>query len=196
MPKLGMEPIRTEQVVDATKRCIVKKGVSNLSVKDIASEARVSTGIIYHYFENKEDILLKVIREAFRRSHEQVLEKVEPIESPRDKLRAYIEQLSEVPKDNPEFFIILLNYLGQATSNQEINRIVTHFFGNVISYVEELLSTGAAAGVFKADRVKSLAPIIVAIGLGMGAMWTISPRTVDIEEMGMTFKDIVRAYIT
>ncbi len=196
MPKQGMEPIRTNQVVEATKRCIVEKGVSNLSVKDIATEACVSTGIIYHYFDNKEDILLKVIKEAFRRSYEQVMENVEPVDSPGEKLWKYIEQLNEVPKGNPEFFIILLNYLGQAVSNQEINRIVTHFFHNVISYVDELLAAGTDAGVFRADRAKSLATIIVAIGLGLGAMWTIDPSTVDLDEMGTAFKDIVHSYIT
>ena len=61
MPKIGMEEIRKDQVIKATERCIVEKGYSNMSVKDISAEASVSTGIIYHYFNNKEDLLLQVI---------------------------------------------------------------------------------------------------------------------------------------
>jgi AcrR family transcriptional regulator len=35
------------------------------SVKDIARETNVSAGIIYHYFGNKEPLLLEVMKNAF-----------------------------------------------------------------------------------------------------------------------------------
>jgi hypothetical protein len=40
------------------------------SVKDIARETNVSAGIIYHYFGNKEPLLLEVMKNAFYIFHE------------------------------------------------------------------------------------------------------------------------------
>ena len=108
MPKLGMELIRKEQVIKATERCIIEKGLSNMSIKDIASKANVSTGIIYHYFKNKEDLLLQVIKESFGKSHKKVMETVEPLNSFSDKLNKHIENINAVPKENPDFYSVLL----------------------------------------------------------------------------------------
>ena len=93
MPKIGMEQIRKDEVIAATKRCLVKTGFTRLTVKAIAEEAGLSTGIIYHYFKNKEDLLLSVIREAFAQSHEKVMREVEPLTSKRDKLFKHMENI-------------------------------------------------------------------------------------------------------
>jgi AcrR family transcriptional regulator len=85
MPKLEMEDIRKEQVIEAAKNCIISKGLSNLSMKDISEEASVSTGIIYHYFKSKEDLLMQVLKTSFRQSHEKVMETVEPLQKPEEK---------------------------------------------------------------------------------------------------------------
>lgn len=195
MPKLGMEEIRTAQVVEATMRGILEKGFSNLSVKHIAAEAQISTGIIYHYFKNKEDLLLQVIKEAFVKSHQQVIDTVEHSSDPKEKLIKYIENLYEVPQDNPEFFTILLNYLGQVGSSDEINRIVNKFLKNIISYITGLIDDGVKAGEVASDRVEHLPALILALGIGMGILRTVLPETVGGPGLKENLIDIIDSYI-
>ena len=45
---------RREQIIDAAMRAFSQKGYSRATNKDIAREAGVTPGLIYHYFENKE----------------------------------------------------------------------------------------------------------------------------------------------
>jgi len=196
VPKLGMEAVRREQVIEAARKCIVDKGVANLSVKDIALAAGVSTGIIYHYFKNKEDVLLRVLRESFRKSYDQVMATVEPIKPPGEKLFKYIENLNQVPRDNPDFFVLLLNYLGQAKSHEPVQEIVRGFIRNVASYVEDLVALGVAEDVFARDKADHLPEMIVALGLGLGIMWTIEPGLFDLERMGRSFRELIGGYIT
>lgn len=195
MPKVGMEEVRKEQVIEATERCIVEKGFSNLSVKDIASEAEISTGIIYHYFKNKEDVLLQVIKESFRKSHEQVMETVEPLQSARKKLFKHIENINVVPQDNPDFYTVLLNYLGQAKNNREINQIIAKFLKNLRTYVERYIKEGIEKGDLNPDKVKHLPAMVIGLGMGIGIQWTIDPESFDIDEIGVSFKELIRAYI-
>ncbi|WP_051074276.1 TetR/AcrR family transcriptional regulator [Effusibacillus pohliae] len=195
MPKIGMEPIRKEQVIEATKRCIVRKGLANLSIKDIAAAAGVSTGIIYHYFENKEDVLLQVLKESFRTSHEKVMQTVEPLPNPVDKFFAHLENINAVPKDNPEFYIVLLNYLGQSTHNPQIRKIVTKFFYNLRSYTENYLRIKTEADPTAACHLKNLPVILYALGLGLGIMWTLDNDFYDIEEMGESLKEWLAKYL-
>ena len=46
MPKLGMQPIRQRQLIDATLAAINEVGMHDATVAQIARRAGVSTGII------------------------------------------------------------------------------------------------------------------------------------------------------
>lgn len=186
-----MEEIRKEQVIQAAKTCIVEKGISNMSIKDIAGEAKVSTGIIYHYFKNKEDVLLQVLKESFRKSHEQVMETVEPLKTPFEKLTRHLENINRVPKENADFYRVLLNYLGEATHHPEIRKIVVKFFNNLKAYTEEYLLTNSEAD----ERFKNIPVLIYALGLGLGIMWTMDDQLYDIDEMEHSLQELIMNYI-
>src|SRR2546428_13516039 len=52
---------RREQIIDAAMRVFSQKGFSRATNKDIAREAGITPGLIYHYFENKEALLKAMI---------------------------------------------------------------------------------------------------------------------------------------
>ena len=195
MPKVGMEEIRREQVIAATTRCIVNKGMVNLSVKDIAAEAGVSTGIIYHYFKNKEEILMHVIKAAFQQSHQAVMDTVEPLDSPRDKLFKHIENINAVAKHNSEFYKLFLNYLGQTGSNEQVGAVVKKFFKNLRAYVQKYLTEGVNREIFPSKTAKDLPAIIIALGMGLGIMWTVDQEAFDLDEMSETYKEVIGKFI-
>jgi TetR/AcrR family transcriptional repressor of bet genes len=195
MPKIGMEKIRREEVISATRRCLAKNGFAKLSVKAIAEEAGLSTGIIYHYFKNKDDLLLNVIKEAFSRSHENVMQVVEPLTSERDKLFKHLDSIHAVVIDNPDFYTVMLNFLGQAPNNPEIRKIMTKFLSNLTSYAGRYLKEGVAHNHFSENKVKDLHTIIIALGMGLGIMCTLAPDTFDHEALGESYKEFVRRHI-
>src|SRR5215471_20902281 len=46
-----------EYLIVTAARLIDERGSAGLSVRDIAREARVADGVLYNYFEDKEDLL-------------------------------------------------------------------------------------------------------------------------------------------
>ncbi|MGC8605447.1 MAG: TetR/AcrR family transcriptional regulator [Desulfomonilaceae bacterium] len=195
MPKIGMEQIRKDEVIAATKRCTVKTGFTRLTIKAIANEAGLSTGVIYHYFKNKEDLLLNVIKEAFAQSHEKVMREVDPLTSETDKLFKHLENIHATVIDNPEFYTVMLNFLGQAPNDPEIKRIVTKFFSNLTSYVHGYLKEGVSHGEFSANKIQNLHIITVALGLGLGILCTLAPEKFDHNALGESYKEFVRRHI-
>lgn len=57
MPKIGMKVIRQAQLINATLTVIDRVGLANASLALIAKEAGVSTGIVSHYFGDKNRLL-------------------------------------------------------------------------------------------------------------------------------------------
>ena len=62
MPKRGMKPIRRQQLIDAAIASIHEHGFSSATVARIAHKAGVSTGIVHHYFTDKNDLLASTMR--------------------------------------------------------------------------------------------------------------------------------------
>jgi len=59
MSQTHIEPIvdRRRQILDAAMVCFAKRGFHQASMHDISAEAGISVGLIYRYFENKEDVI-------------------------------------------------------------------------------------------------------------------------------------------
>ena len=61
MPKLGMEPIRREQICRAAATVIAREGFAGTTLRKVADEAGVSTGMLNHYFSNRQDLLTQTL---------------------------------------------------------------------------------------------------------------------------------------
>ncbi|MEX9973106.1 transcriptional regulator BetI [Providencia rettgeri] len=62
MPKIGMQSIRKQQLIQATLAVINEVGMQDASFVLIARKAGVSTGIISHYFRDKNGLLEATMR--------------------------------------------------------------------------------------------------------------------------------------
>ncbi len=62
MPKLGMEPIRRQQLIDATIASISRYGLAETTVQRISRAAGVSSGMIHHFFGGKDELLEATMR--------------------------------------------------------------------------------------------------------------------------------------
>lgn len=62
MPKVGMQPIRRQQLIHATLSAVNELGFADASIIQIAQRAGVSTGIISHYFKGKHGLIEATMR--------------------------------------------------------------------------------------------------------------------------------------
>lgn len=53
------QKIKTKQkIIDAANACFIRKGMAYTLISDICEEAAVSVGTFYHYFNNKNDLII------------------------------------------------------------------------------------------------------------------------------------------
>ena len=91
MPKLGMEPIRRRQLIDATIAAIEENGFSDATLSRISARAGVSTGVVHHYFRNKDDLLEATLRDLANTLRREVIERLNRARSPRERVIAIID---------------------------------------------------------------------------------------------------------
>jgi TetR/AcrR family transcriptional regulator, transcriptional repressor of bet genes len=90
MPKLGMEPIRREQIRKAAAKLIAKRGFDRTTLRHVALAAKVSTGTINHYYPNKLAVLVDALLYASEWFQTRIKEAIAKAESGPDKLRALV----------------------------------------------------------------------------------------------------------
>lgn len=93
MPKMGMQPIRRRQLIDATLHTINEVGINYATIAQIARRAGVSTGIISHYFKDKNGLLEATMRDVTRQLREAVAVRLKPLKqsSTEARLLAIVE---------------------------------------------------------------------------------------------------------
>ncbi|MCP4023859.1 MAG: TetR/AcrR family transcriptional regulator [Desulfobacteraceae bacterium] len=70
---MGNNNGKKQAILRAAQKVFAKKGLANSTVSEIAKQAKVVDSIIYHYFENKEDLLFSSIEELIEKSHAELL---------------------------------------------------------------------------------------------------------------------------
>lgn len=84
-----------EKILEAAKRVIMRKGIEGTSVREIAKEAELTTGAIYHHFKNKEEILYEVLDTEFSVTR-QITKMLEEREiTPKELLNSICSQIDK-----------------------------------------------------------------------------------------------------
>ncbi|MFB5663255.1 TetR/AcrR family transcriptional regulator [Alteribacillus sp. HJP-4] len=189
-PKIGMEPIRRKQAIDAAKVCILNHGFAHFSIKDVAKEAGISTGVLYHYFQNKQDLLVQVLKETFAETEQSVRKAVDSNPSFESKFTAYLETVVHVPENNPSFYLLLLNYLAQSPYNEDVRELVQKFFGNLTSYLDTILFLGVQENKLSELQAGTLSRLIIGQAMGLAFQENLHPH----EKMKEHRQEFVRIF--
>jgi len=86
-----MEPVRRDQIQRGAVKIIAKKGFIRTTLADVAKAAKVSTGMINHYYKNKTDLLVETLTYVSERIQEKIRVRFATAPDGSAKLRILIE---------------------------------------------------------------------------------------------------------
>jgi len=140
---------RRRQILDAAVRVFARQGFHTCRVSDIADEAGVAYGLVYHYFRSKDEVLDTLFQERWSLMTA-LIEDIDRQELPvRDKLRSITSFIFDSYRHDPELMKVIIvevtraaNSFGQ-THLQEIRKA----YDGIALIVEH----GQAAGELRSD---------------------------------------------
>jgi AcrR family transcriptional regulator len=80
-----------ETILHAAEAVLLRKGVSAMSMDDVAAEAGFSKATLYRYFKNKAELVLEILAHFFEDFKERLDAVLARPEGTREKLRAWVE---------------------------------------------------------------------------------------------------------
>lgn len=97
-------------ILEAARDLLADKGLPGLSMRTVAERVGVSATAIYHYFENKEALVERVVQRGFRRFGEYIGQAMRA--HPRgslERVRAVGEAYLQFALENHAYFRVLFN---------------------------------------------------------------------------------------
>jgi TetR/AcrR family fatty acid metabolism transcriptional regulator len=99
---------KRQQILDAAVRVFARQGFHTCRVSDIADEAGVAYGLVYHYFRSKDEILDTLFSERWKILLEVISETDATELPPRDKLRAIAAFIIDSYRHDPELMKVII----------------------------------------------------------------------------------------
>jgi TetR/AcrR family transcriptional regulator, fatty acid metabolism regulator protein len=141
----------------AAVHAFAKKGYHACRVSDIAEEAGVAYGLVYHYFGSKEAVLETVFRETWQAMLD-AIQAVEELGEPApEQVRKVAAIVLRTWRNDPDLVRVLVREVTRSPQLQnEIGEIVLAF-----QALERIIERGKAEGSFRADLDSRLAATMV-----------------------------------
>jgi AcrR family transcriptional regulator len=172
--------IRKQQIIDAARKLIIRKGSEHLTVRAMAKEVGLTEAAIYRHFKSKREIL------SFLMNHimDTMLHDVERSTAENSPSLDTIEQvlkhhLSEIEQRKGMSFQIIAEII--SLGDKKLNKDVYEKLNLYVDRLENLLSEGARSGHIRDDiDFGSAALLLFGMIQGLANIWALSGYSFDL----------------
>jgi TetR/AcrR family fatty acid metabolism transcriptional regulator len=140
---------KREHILEAAIRVFAQRGYHGARVSDIAAEAEIAYGLVYHYFKNKEEILRTIFEErwnAFLHVVDQIAERPGPA---ADKLHSLAGLILYAYRRRPDWVKVLVFEIQRSSRFSEPEQI--RAVGRLFQSVTRVVRAGQQAGELRQD---------------------------------------------
>jgi AcrR family transcriptional regulator len=140
---------RRRQILDAAVRVFARQGFNACRVSDIAREANVAYGLVYHYFDSKDQVL----NELFVERWSLLLQAIEEVDGrsipPREKLDGAAGFIIDSYRHDPELMKVIIIEVTRAANS--FTRTHLPEIRQAYDLIAKIVRDAQVAGDFRAD---------------------------------------------
>ncbi len=140
---------RRRQILDAAIRVFARQGFHSCRVSDIADEAGVAYGLVYHYFKSKDQVL----NELFVERWSLLLAAIDEVDkgdgTPREKLDAVAGFIIDSYRRDPELMKVIIVEVTRAANS--FGRTHLPEIRRAYQGIAKIVADGQARGAFRTD---------------------------------------------
>lgn len=157
---------RRQQIMDAALRIFARRGIIGTKMSMIATEAGISPGLLYRYFNSKDELFTTLVQQAMQESVAGIAGVNQLSGSPIEKIRALTELILD--KEGQLYFLLI----HQASTSDEVPekaiQLLEQYSMNVyVDQLEPLFIEGQKAGEIAAGDPRELISCYITVLSGL-----------------------------
>src|SRR5215471_6910387 len=171
MPRVVDHEGRRHELAEAAWRAIVKYGLDGTTTRLIAKESGYSNGVLAHYFESKDEILLEALRLSHDGIDKRIRDAVEDKEG-LDALRTFCIEVLPVADQSARETHLEMSMWSRALVNDELRSVQRSESSRWRRLMERLIIDAQRAGELAEMPPRTIAVLLSAVidGLSIYAL--------------------------
>lgn len=106
-PRRQPAEVRRDQILEAAEAVMLRKGLYDATISEIADTAGLGKGTIYLQFDSKQELAAGLRRRYVERIEEEVRSKIEQHEDAPDRLTAFVQSFASAATRRPDLHHLL-----------------------------------------------------------------------------------------
>jgi AcrR family transcriptional regulator len=154
MPKVVDHHERRTLIADALLRVAARDGLEAVSLRHVATEAGVTSGMVQHYFRTKDEMMqfaLGVVRERNEARITAAVTRLGPTPTPREFLHAFLTGLLPLDDASRADGLVALAFLAYAAVRPEAGASLRRDAPQLVAYIADQIRTAQAAGTARTE---------------------------------------------
>jgi TetR/AcrR family transcriptional regulator, fatty acid metabolism regulator protein len=148
-------------ILDAAVHVFAERGYHGARVGDVAREAGVAHGLLYHYFSSKEELVQTIFRENWG----ELVARFRAVESSDEPAAAKLEGIAKILlrtwRNDPDLVTVMVRDVARSPRLQgQVDEV-----GEAFAIVQRIVEEGQAEGDFRQDLDPRLASWVLYGGL-------------------------------
>ncbi len=140
---------KRRQILDAAVSVFARHGFHATRVSDIADEAGVAYGLVYHYFKSKDEVLNELFSQRWSLLLAAIEETDDSDASPREKLAVVAAFIIESYRHDPELMKVIIVEVTRAANS--FGRTHLPEIRRAYESIAKIVADGQEVGVFRPD---------------------------------------------
>ena len=171
---------RRQQLIDATIKCIARKGLGSTTLSDVATEAGLSQGIINLHFESKDNLLAETLRTLAEEYDDQFMQTLrgQP-DDPAAALLALMEMDLRPPVCDRRKLAVWFAFWGEVKAVPTYQKICAERDQKYDAVMLELTDAVIRDGAYKGVEAQIVVDGLSSMTDGMWLSCLVNPKTFD-----------------
>jgi AcrR family transcriptional regulator len=191
MPKIVDHDIRRRELVRAAWRVVGKHGLDGLTTRAVAQEAGWSTGVLAHYFTNREELLLAAFRLVFDEARHRMQH---ALAAEPDATRALTNALLEAVPINPRQrgeAIIWFSFLGLAAGQPALRAEAQTCYAQWLDIVEQAVQAVFPDRRLAGAQARRIARALISHVDGLTVQAIFDPEGLPMPQLGIQLQECI-----
>lgn len=154
--RVDRENERRRVILRAAVEVFSRKGYLGCRIQDVAKEAGVAYGLVYHYFKNKDELLESVFDHGWRGFVARITAEVEREAHVAERVRGIVRVAYDAYRHDPRGVKVLILEVGRSPAGGAVNR--GSAFSGIILEVSQMFAQAQA----RQELPASLDPVLAA----------------------------------
>ena len=187
---------KKNKILNATFKCIYLQGITGITMRSIAKEAKVNQATVHYYFKTKDNLLFELLKVLFGRFIYDIERRYKPTDPPIKKITAILDAGQYFVQKQREMFVVFNDFWALSIRIPMMKKLFSELYKDIFRVIQAAIEEGIEKGDFRPIDKDRLGSLIISFVHGTGMHWQMLENPFDIGEHFNFLKDDLIWHLT